>query len=70
MTSSLPLSQDLEFEREALMGYKMCLLPCLWMSVLIALNYKLLKIAAYSYSEEHITLSAYSENIPCIFLIS
>lgn len=52
MTSSLLLSKDLEFEREALMGYKMCLLPCLWMSVLIALNYKLLKIAAYSYTEE------------------
>lgn len=52
VTSSLLLSMDLEFEREALMGCKMCLLPCLWMSVLLALNYKLLKTAAYSYSEE------------------
>lgn len=52
VTSSLLLSMDLEFEREALMGYKMCLLPCLWMSVLLVLNYKLLKTAAYSYSEE------------------
>lgn len=52
MTSSLLLSKDLEFEREALMGYKMGPLPCLWMSVHIALNYKLLRIAAYSYTEE------------------
>lgn len=52
VTSSLLLSKDLEFEGEALMSYKMALMPCLWMSVLIALNYKLLKIAAYSYTEE------------------
>lgn len=62
------LSKDVKFKSEASMAYKMCF--CYAHECLSLLHWiiSFCKLMLTHIQKKHITLSAYSQNIPCVFL--
>lgn len=62
------LSKDLKFKSEASMAYKMCFCCAHECLSLLHRLISFCKLMLTHIQKKHITLSAYSQNIPCVFL--